>query len=87
MMNIFAHNEMLNRHSSMAYVEGGRPLHLGLERKDDLNCCDRELPCDHKTLYFDDIHMETFFFQGQRTLVYFCFPLYIKDFYLFIYCI
>lgn len=38
------HNEMFMRPSSMAYVQGGRPLDPRLEGKDDLNCCEVELP-------------------------------------------
>lgn len=47
-MEKIEHNEMFNSHSSMAYLQGGMPLDLVLEGKDDLNHCEGELPCDQK---------------------------------------
>lgn len=38
------HNEMFMRPSSMAYVQGGRPLDPRLEGKDDLNRCEAVIP-------------------------------------------
>ena len=49
-MEKIEHNEMFNSHSSMAYLQGGMPLDLVLEGKDDLNHCEGELPCDQKKL-------------------------------------
>lgn len=51
-MEFFEHNETTIRHSSMAYGQGGRPIDLGLKGKDVIDCCEGDLPCDHKKFLF-----------------------------------
>ena len=67
-------------HFFTAYIQGEMPLYLGLEGKDDFNSCEGDLPCDHKTLYFYNIHMAMVFVWGQISIVYFGYPLYIRRF-------
>ena len=62
------HNEMFMRPSSMAYVQGGRPLDPRLEGKDDLNRCEAVIPYSRKTLYLYAIHMTTVIFRAKWVL-------------------
>lgn len=60
------HNEMFVRHSSMAYVQEGRPLDLELEGADDLNRCEGKLLCEHKNVVFLPHTYKYIFFKGAK---------------------
>lgn len=65
-MESIEHNEMFLRHSSMAYVQEGRPLDLELEGADDLNRCEGKLLYDQKHVVFLPHTYGYGFFEGPN---------------------